>query len=104
MSELVGRSISELKKLLADKSVSAKEILTAHLKQVQSLDGDIKAFTCLTEERAKKQADKVDENDRARRGASCISRHTCSHQRQHLRSRLSDYMLQQNSGELHRSL
>ncbi len=61
MSELVGRSISELKKLLADKSVSAKEILTAHLKQVQSLDGDIKAFTCLTEERARKQADRIDE-------------------------------------------
>lgn len=61
MSELVGRSISELKKLLADKSVSAKEILTAHLKQVQVLDGDIKAFTCLTEERARKQAEKVDD-------------------------------------------
>ncbi len=61
MSELVGRSISELKNLLAEKSVSAKEILSAHLKQVQALDGDIKAFTCLTEQRAQKQADKVDQ-------------------------------------------
>lgn len=60
MSELVGRSICELKNLLAGKSVSAREILAAHLKHVQSLDGDIKAFTCLTEERAGKQADKVD--------------------------------------------
>lgn len=61
MTELVGRSISELKKLLAEKSVSAKEILAAHLKQVQAHDSEIKAFTCLTEERAQKQAARVDE-------------------------------------------
>lgn len=61
MTELVGRSISELKRLLAEKSVSAREILAAHLKQVQAHDSDIKAFTCLTEERAQKQAARVDE-------------------------------------------
>ncbi|MBX9948144.1 MAG: Asp-tRNA(Asn)/Glu-tRNA(Gln) amidotransferase subunit GatA [Candidatus Obscuribacterales bacterium] len=61
MTELVGRSISELKKLLAEKSVSAREILAAHLKYVQAHDSDIKAFTCLTEERAQKQAARVDE-------------------------------------------
>lgn len=61
MSELVGKPISELRKLLAEKSVSAKEILTAHLQQVRSLDGEIKAFTCVTEERAQKQAVRVDE-------------------------------------------
>ncbi len=61
MSELVGKSISELKKLLAEKSVSAQEILTAHFQHVQALDGDIKAFTCLTEDRARKQAAKIDE-------------------------------------------
>ncbi|HIA54231.1 MAG TPA: Asp-tRNA(Asn)/Glu-tRNA(Gln) amidotransferase subunit GatA [Candidatus Melainabacteria bacterium] len=61
MTELVGRSISELKKLLADKSVSAKEVLAAHVKHVQAHDSDIKAFTCLTEERAQKQAARVDE-------------------------------------------
>lgn len=61
MTELVGRSISELKKLLAEKSVSAREILAAHLKHVQAHDSDIKAFTCLTEERAQKQAARVDE-------------------------------------------
>lgn len=61
MTELVGRSISELKKLLADKSVSAKEVLAAHVKHVQAHDSDIKAFRCLTEERAQKQAARVDE-------------------------------------------
>lgn len=61
MTELVGRSISELKRLLADKSVSAKEVLAAHVKHVQAHDSDIKAFTCLTEERAQKQAARVDE-------------------------------------------
>jgi aspartyl-tRNA(Asn)/glutamyl-tRNA(Gln) amidotransferase subunit A len=61
MSELVGKSISELKKLLAGKTVSAKEILTAHLEHVGRQDGDIKAFTCLTEERALKQAARIDE-------------------------------------------
>jgi aspartyl-tRNA(Asn)/glutamyl-tRNA(Gln) amidotransferase subunit A len=61
MTELVGRSISELKRLLAEKSVSAREILAAHLKQVQAHDSDINAFTCLTEERAQKQAARVDE-------------------------------------------
>lgn len=60
MTELVGRSISELKKLLAEKSVSANEILSCHLKHAQALDGDIRAFTCFMEERATKQAEKVD--------------------------------------------
>lgn len=60
MTELVGQSISGLKKLLAEKTVSAKEILSAHLKHAKNLDGDIKAFTCFTEERAKKQAEKID--------------------------------------------
>ncbi|HNB24419.1 MAG TPA: Asp-tRNA(Asn)/Glu-tRNA(Gln) amidotransferase subunit GatA [Candidatus Melainabacteria bacterium] len=61
MTELVGRSISELKELLAEKSVSAREILDAHLKHVERHDADIKAFTCLTENRARKQAARVDE-------------------------------------------
>lgn len=60
MTELVGKSISELKTLLQEKKVSAKEILDAHLAHVKKRDGEIQAFNCLTEERAVEQAKRVD--------------------------------------------
>lgn len=59
-NELVGRSTSDLRKLLKDKSVSSLEILRAHQEHVAHLDKDIQAFLCLTPELAEKQAKNVD--------------------------------------------
>ena len=59
-NELVGRSTSELRKLLKDKSVSSLEILRAHQEHIEHLDKDIQAFLCLTPELAEQQAKSVD--------------------------------------------
>lgn len=59
-NELVGRSTSELRKLLKDKSVSSLEILRAHQEHIAHLDKDIQAFLCLTPELAEKQARNID--------------------------------------------
>lgn len=59
-NELVGRSTSELRKLLKDKSVSCLEILRAHQEHIAHQDADIQAFITLTPELAEEQAKKVD--------------------------------------------
>jgi len=59
-NELVGRSTSELRKLLKDKSVSSLEILRAHQEHIARGDKDIQAFLCLTPELAEQQAKNID--------------------------------------------
>lgn len=60
MTQIIGKSIRELKSLLESKSVSAKEILASHLKHVESQDQEISAFNCLLPELAGKQAENID--------------------------------------------
>lgn len=59
-NELVGRSTSELRKLLKDKSVSSLEILRAHQEHIAQQESNIQAFITLTPELAQAQAKKVD--------------------------------------------
>jgi len=61
MSELVGKSISELRKLLLSKQVSSLEILRAHQEQIKEHESNIHAFLCCTDDLALKQAKAIDE-------------------------------------------
>lgn len=60
MKELVGKSIRQLKTLLASKEVTAGEILDAHLKHTEKTEPSISAFLTLTPDLARKQAEDVD--------------------------------------------
>jgi aspartyl-tRNA(Asn)/glutamyl-tRNA(Gln) amidotransferase subunit A len=60
MTALVGKSASELKQMLADKLVTAKEITQAHLHQLKEIEPKIQAFLNVTEELAYRQADALD--------------------------------------------
>ncbi|HEY9784982.1 MAG TPA: Asp-tRNA(Asn)/Glu-tRNA(Gln) amidotransferase subunit GatA [Candidatus Obscuribacterales bacterium] len=61
MTELVGLSISEVRKLLSAKSASAAEIVEAHLAHMRKTEPEVHAFNCLTEDLAFAQAKKIDE-------------------------------------------
>ena len=65
MSDISFKSATELSALLADKKISAREILSAQLERVRALDGKIGAFLSLDEKDAFAQADAAD----ARRAA-----------------------------------
>ncbi len=60
MTELVGLSIRELRALLLEKQVSARDVLSAHLSHVQAVEPQISAFTTICGELAESQADAVD--------------------------------------------
>ncbi len=61
MKSLVGSNIRELKTLLANKSVSAKEITKAHYEYIEKHEVNINAFLCLTKELSLNQASAIDE-------------------------------------------
>jgi aspartyl-tRNA(Asn)/glutamyl-tRNA(Gln) amidotransferase subunit A len=61
MSELIGKSIGELKNLLKKKEVSARQILDAHLDHCRKHEPEIQAFNCITDDLAIKQAKKIDD-------------------------------------------
>ncbi len=58
---LLGKSIAEITKLLQSKQASAAEIAQAHLAYIKKSDQSTKAFLCLTEDLALKQAKHIDE-------------------------------------------
>src|SRR4029434_1549911 len=60
MTELVGRSIRELRALLLSKQVSARDVLSAHFKHIEAVEPEISAFNTLCRELAEQQADRVD--------------------------------------------
>ncbi len=59
---LVGKTISQLKGLLAAKEVSAAEVLDGHIAQIEAHEGEIKAFLSFTFDEARKQAQELDKN------------------------------------------
>ncbi|MBA4078549.1 MAG: Asp-tRNA(Asn)/Glu-tRNA(Gln) amidotransferase GatCAB subunit A, partial [Cyanobacteria bacterium PR.023] len=59
---LVGKTISQLKGLLAAKDVSAAEVLDSHIAQIEAHEGDIKAFLSFSFEQARSQAAELDKN------------------------------------------
>ena len=61
MTELIGKTIGELRKLLVSKQVRAVEIADAHLKHLRAVEGHLHAFNTITEDLAHKQAARVDE-------------------------------------------
>jgi amidase len=58
--ELPGLSALELRKLLIDRSVSAREVLQAHLEQVERVNPTLNALVTLTAERALERAIELD--------------------------------------------
>lgn len=65
MSELNFKTATELAAMLAEKKISARELMTAHLERIGKIDGKIRAFLHVDEEDALAQADASD----ARRAA-----------------------------------
>lgn len=61
MKELIGQSISELRKLLDNKEVKAREIAEVHIAHAQRFEAELGAFNCITADLALSQADKADE-------------------------------------------
>ena len=62
MTEAIGKTISEIKKLISSKQVTAREVASSHIEHAKRNDKNTNAFICLTEELALKQADAVDKN------------------------------------------
>jgi aspartyl-tRNA(Asn)/glutamyl-tRNA(Gln) amidotransferase subunit A len=58
---LIGKSISEIHGLLKSKQATAMEITQAHFAHIKKEDKSIRAFLCLTEDLAYKQAKAVDD-------------------------------------------
>ncbi len=58
---LIGQNISEIRKLLQAKQVSAKEVLKSHFDHIEKSETKIAAFTCLTKDLAYKQAETIDQ-------------------------------------------
>lgn len=61
MSELLTASAAELSDRLAAKDLSARELTTACLDQIEQVDGNVRAFLHVDGERALAAADRVDE-------------------------------------------
>ena len=61
MSELTELTISEAARLLRLHSISASELVTAHVKRIEEVDPLVKAFLRFTPELWEKQADEADE-------------------------------------------
>jgi aspartyl-tRNA(Asn)/glutamyl-tRNA(Gln) amidotransferase subunit A len=62
MTDLIGKTITEIKKLISSKELSAREVAVSHIEHAKRNDKDTNAFICLTEELALRQADAVDKN------------------------------------------
>lgn len=60
-NELVGRTTSELRKLLQNKTVSSLEILRAHQDHIAQHESNVQAFLTLTPELAEEQAKRIDD-------------------------------------------
>ncbi|MBX9690540.1 MAG: hypothetical protein K2X27_27740, partial [Candidatus Obscuribacterales bacterium] len=60
MKELIGKSISELRKLLDNKEVKAKEIAEAHVAHAKRHDAELGAFNSISAELALSQAEIAD--------------------------------------------
>jgi len=58
--DLIGKTASEIRKLIGDKKVSAREVAVSHLEHAKRNDKETNAFLCITEDLALKQADAVD--------------------------------------------
>lgn len=58
--DLIGKTASEIRKLIGDKQVSAREVAVGYLEHTKRNDKETNAFLCLTEALALKQADAVD--------------------------------------------
>jgi aspartyl-tRNA(Asn)/glutamyl-tRNA(Gln) amidotransferase subunit A len=54
------RTIGEVREAIAAKKVSARELAAEHFKRIASRNGELNAYLTLCEERAYKQADRVD--------------------------------------------
>lgn len=61
MTELLGKTIGELRALLVGKQVKAREIAEAHLSHAQAVEDRLAAFNSFTHELALSQAERVDE-------------------------------------------
>jgi aspartyl-tRNA(Asn)/glutamyl-tRNA(Gln) amidotransferase subunit A len=59
-SEIIGKTVHELHRMLVKKEASVIEITRAHLDHIRATDKDLQSFNCLTEELALKQAADVD--------------------------------------------
>ncbi|MGE3920631.1 MAG: Asp-tRNA(Asn)/Glu-tRNA(Gln) amidotransferase subunit GatA [Gammaproteobacteria bacterium] len=55
------KTIAELSKLLASKTISSKELTEHYLKRIDEHDGELNAFVTVTHDLARQQADKADE-------------------------------------------
>lgn len=60
-TKLVGASVSEIRSLLKNKSVSAEEFVAAHFEHIASFEPSIHAFNCLTSDLAFTQAQRIDQ-------------------------------------------
>jgi len=60
MTELIGKTIGQLRQLLIAKAVSAQEILDVHLRQIETCEPDLDAFNTTTEKLARAQAERID--------------------------------------------
>lgn len=61
MTELIGKTIGELRALLVGKQVKAREIAEAHVLHAQAVEDRLAAFNAFTHELALEQAERVDE-------------------------------------------
>src|SRR5262249_16062387 len=60
MTQIVGSSIKELRKLLTSRQVSALEIADAHFKHIDALEPSIQPFNLVLNDLARKQASAID--------------------------------------------
>ncbi len=60
MNELVGKSVSELRKILDNKQASALETARAHIAHAESNEAELGAFNCITADLALTQAENAD--------------------------------------------
>ncbi len=62
---VIGKSVGEIQSLLTKKEISARAIAEEHFRFIESHDGEIQAFNCLTKDLALSQADRIDSLVRA---------------------------------------
>jgi aspartyl-tRNA(Asn)/glutamyl-tRNA(Gln) amidotransferase subunit A len=60
VTEPIGLGVAELQRLLRAREISARELLDAHLKKIDDVDDQVKAFLRLTPELASQQAEAAD--------------------------------------------
>jgi aspartyl-tRNA(Asn)/glutamyl-tRNA(Gln) amidotransferase subunit A len=60
VTDPIGLGVAELQRLLRAREISARELLDAHMKKVDDVDQQVKAFLRLTPELASQQADAAD--------------------------------------------